>query len=170
MLIKKGKNRWVVIFPAVGLAMKFPIIHLARALQQFFRQGFHNPYPGDISKSLTEHLFQGMGDNWREFWFYLRHRHPFCQPTYFSLFGLCNIQRAGLPCGRSMQALWHEINEVTDGQAFKDAHHFCNPLNFCHINKQFKMLDYGHPKTQQIISQYGHQLVNCRHGLCLQAA
>lgn len=167
MLVKNGKNRFVVIFPSLGIAVKFPIVHFVRAGQQFFRQGFSNPYPGDVSRSLTEHLFKGMADNWHEFTFYIKTRHPFCQPTFFSLFGLFNIQRAGIPCGRSMQALWQEINEVTAGQAFKDAHHFCNPLNFCHAGQQFKIMDYGHLITQKIISTYGEQLRHCQHGLCL---
>ena len=170
MIIKKGKNRLVMIFPALHIALKFPMVHAIRAVRQFFTYGFRSPYPGDINKSLTEHLFKGMGDNWREFMFYVRTRHPFWQPTYFSFFGLLNIQRATEPCGRSMQALWSEIHDVTGGEAFKDAHHFSNPFNFCHAGKHFMILDYGHPKTQEIIRQYGDKLLQCKHGLCLPSS
>ncbi len=170
MLIKKGKNRIVLIFPALGFALKFPNIHFIRAARQLFTYGFHNPFPGEINRSLTEHLFKGIGDNWREFRFYFTRHHPFCLPTYFSLFGLCNIQRAGKPCRLGMQELWNEIHSITAGEAFQDAHHFSNPLNFCHVGNHLKILDYGHLKTQEIIEKFGSQLYQCKHGVCLASS
>ena len=168
MLVKWGKNRFVLVFPAAGVALKFPIVHLLRAARQFFSYGFQDPYPGEVTKSLTEHLVKGIGDNWREFRFYLQTRHPFCQPTYFSFFGLLNLQQAAHPCRLSAQDLWSEIHAVTAGEAFKDAHHFSNPQNFCHDRSQrLKIIDYGHPTTAEIVQQYGTQLHACHHRSCL---
>ena len=169
MLVKKGKNRFVLVFPTAGIAIKFPIIHVFRAVRQFFSYGFHNPYPGDITKSLTEHLVKGIGDNWREFRFYIDHRHPFCQPTYFSLFGLFNLQRVTHPCRLSTQDLWSEIHDVTAGEAFKDAHHFSNPQNFSHDKSEhLKLIDYGHPMTIEIVQKYGQELYACHHSSCVK--
>ncbi len=166
MMISKGRNRLVFIFPSLGLALKFPLIHVVHAVRQFTAYGFHNSFPKKM-KTIPEHLFKGIGDNWREFRFYIKTRHAFCQPTYFSLFGLVNVQRAGRHCGLPMENLWQEIITVTSGVASVDAHHFSNPLNFCHKGGHLRILDYGHLKTQAIIRQYGDTLANCYHGKCI---
>jgi len=168
MYTRRGKNRFVIVFPKLGIAVKLPLVHAIRAARDFLTYGFKPPFPGEYNKSLTEHLFKGMGDNWREFTYYLRTRHPFLHETYFSLFGLFNIQRAGVPCGRSMQELWTEIDSLTSGDAFADAHHFANVSNFCHVGDHLKIIDYGHPKTQEIIDKYGSKLYDCNHGRCLR--
>ncbi len=169
MQTKVGKNRLVFVFPRLGLAVKFPMIHLVRATQQLFTYGWQRlPYPGDVYKSLTEHLFKGMGDNLREWRFYLQTRHPFCQPTYFSFFGLVNLQRAAVTCQMPIEEFWSQMHRVTGSEAFTDAHHFANPANFCHDqNKRLMIVDYGHLKTQKIVRKLGTSLHACHHRTCV---
>lgn len=120
--------------------------------------------PGEFEKwwetTLTETLgrtaTQGILDNWREFLFFRRTHHPFLRPTYFSLFGLLNLQRAGKSVQLSQPEFWAQIHALLrSNAAWEDIHHFSNPDNFCIDNGQLQILDYGSLLTQKAVRENG---------------
>ena len=168
MKIAKGESRLVVILPELGIVIKFSIIHLVIGLRVFCddlsRKGnrLHDElfrYTIEMYGSLKRLLFKGIVDNWREWRFYQRTRHPFCQPTYLSLFGLLNIQRFARPCTIQEIDLWCQLHELTKGAVFKDSHHFTNPDNFCLNGEGLRILDYGGLKTQEVVREFGDEIL-----------
>lgn len=163
--IKKGENRIVLILPLIRLVIKVPIIHLVNAIQILLYDLKH----GSLRKSFkytTEQygtwqrfLFRGIIDNWSEFQFYRKTRHPFTQPTLISFFGLLNIQRMGSSCSIDSIDLWCQLYELTGGEVFRDSHHFNNPDNFCLENGKLGMLDYGNIRVQSVITDFGEQIL-----------
>jgi len=168
MRICKGRKRFVLVFPTIGIAIKLPIIiwasnNLKRLVKLAFGRKVSFVEKLDCSFYL---LFRGITDNWNEFQFYLRTRHPFVIPTYFSFFGLLNIQRAG-----------EKLNKVTQEnlipQLFRlavkysgwvgsvltgDGHHWETPANFCFWQGKLRILDYGSQHTQELIIAYGRRI------------
>ena len=106
-------------------------------------------------RQITEGLF----DNWREYLFYKKTRHQFCQRTYLSLFGVVNIQRYGNTCDNSTQD-WQEIfiSPQTDycrTDFIRDGHHWFYGSNFCWDGKFLRAVDYGSLRTQKLIEKFG---------------
>ena len=168
MKIAKGESRLVVVLPGLGIVIKFSIIHLVIGFRVLWydlsRKGnrLHDElfrYTIEMSRSLKRLLFKGIVDNWREWRFYQRTRHPFCQPTYLSLFGLLNIQRFARPCTLQENDLWCQLHELTKGAVFKDSHHFTNPDNFCLNGEGLRILDYGGLKTQEVVQEFGDNIL-----------
>ena len=168
MKIVKGESRLVVVFPELGIVIKFPIIHLAIGFRVFWddlsRKGnrLHDElfrYTIEMYGSLKRLLFKGVVDNWRECRFYKKTRHSFCQPTYFSLFGFLNIQRFAHTCTLQEIDLWCQLHELTKGAVFKDSHHFINPDNFCLNGGMLRILDYGGVRTQEVVREFGDNIL-----------
>jgi hypothetical protein len=171
MRIKKGNDRVVIIFQSLGIVIKLPIIHLFVVIQKCFdfsiRKGRRCEwFIKQLSFSLEDHggfkrrLFMGLVANWNEFWFYWKTRNPFLQPTYFSLFGILNIQRAGEPCTFSGVDLLSQFNNLTNRETSGDPHHFGNPDNFCFCGGKLKILDYGSNRSREIIAKHGKRIAN----------
>ena len=79
--------------------------------------------------------------------------------TYFSLFGLVNIQRSGQEVEMNSDEFMHQINHITDGEATTiDVHTFKGPYNFCSENGRLKIVDYGSRETQQVIEKWGEKI------------
>ncbi|MBI2448103.1 hypothetical protein HYV44_00885 [Candidatus Microgenomates bacterium] len=102
-------------------------------------------------------------DNWREFVFYIKTRHPFCEPTYFSFFGLLNIQRKAIPVPFDDSEFRKKCVDVMDRHIQRDNHHFEGTKNFSFRNGQLMMVDYGSPKTQGVIRDWGEKLMDNFH-------
>ena len=154
-----GTSRIVVV--SHGLAFKFPRVRLGEAWEtlkyRFRTRSLWREFVYTVYQvfSLKWILLKGVVDNWKEYRFYRKTKHPFLQPTYVSLIGLLNIQRAGRPLGNSSEALWHQLYELTGGAVLGDNHHFENPNNFCTSGRRLRILDYGGPETQRIVSEFG---------------
>ncbi len=56
-------------------------------------------------------LWRGLADNWREYRFYSKTHHPFCQPTHFSFFGLVNFQALGDVCQMHEESFYLKMSE-----------------------------------------------------------
>lgn len=161
MEIKKGQNRVVLIFPKLKIAIKFPLVRFYLTIKELFC------YKNDwdlLRKRCTwpieapgfkRFLLGGAYANWNEFYFYLKTRHPFIQPTYFSLFGLLNVQMYDEPCRAEWTNFFTQLDELTDRKASEDPHHFANPRNFCLHDGKLRMLDYGGRKARDVITRYG---------------
>lgn len=106
-------------------------------------------------KRVSHQTFGGIAENWHEWTYYL-----FCgpgprrllKPTYFSLLGLVNIQKRGIPardakvCTPARKAIGPEV--VLDG------HHWDLPYNFDVSSGRLEMLDYGSPQTRKILAKH----------------
>lgn len=103
-------------------------------------------------------LFRGIISNWLEFVFYLKHKHPFLIPTYFSLFGLVNIQPAREKAPITMNQLWVTLHKMTNGAVEKDDHVFAGRTNFCNDNGKLRMMDYGSRKTQEVLLEWADKI------------
>lgn len=166
MQVKKGENRLALIIG--GLTIKFPIIHLIISWRIFWdelKHGYFHLLRKECFEYTIEHrgikrfLFKGIVDNWREFCFYRRFKLCFTQPTYFSLFGLINLQQTGPRCQIKEDDLWVQLTELTENKVFKDSHTFANPVNFCVCNGQLRILDYASSHVQKVIVEYGDRIV-----------
>lgn len=171
MKIAKGKLRFVVALPSLGIAIKFPRIYFLRMFYQLLRDvlflswvrvyrmacfGIDSPAVWGYRKML----FAGIRTNWREFRFFRTTRNPFCQPTYFSFFGLLNIQKfAETPCNLHWRVLAVQIYEITNELSRMDGHHFEFQENFCFEGGKLRILDYGSPKTQLVIVAFGEKIL-----------
>ncbi len=159
-----GGNRVVVVL--AGVAFKFPRIRLAGAWDTLKSHWRHKSFGREFEYtvyqvfSLKWLLFKGVVDNWKEYRFYRETRHPFLQPTYISLLGLVNIQKAGQPLGAAGKDIWHQFFELTDGAVVSDGHHFENPDNFSLTEDGLRILDYGGRDTQNLVREFGSKILN----------
>jgi hypothetical protein len=163
--IKRGQDRLVLVLPALKIAVKFPIIHLFLALRDFkhFSQEWgalkkYLMFPIETEAGLKGYLSRGVLSNWNEFWFYLKTRNPFLQPTYFSFFGFLNIQKCDEPCQSSDDNLWRQFIEIAGNSICQDPHHFYNHQNFCVYKNRLRMLDYGNRQVRDIITRHGTEI------------
>lgn len=164
MHIAKGSNRVVICFPRLGFVIKFPVIHIAAVAREFFQGLISGRLNRTISLwkklpldfacgGIKKWLFYGIYANWNEFLFYLETRHDFLVPTFFSLFGLMNIQKYG-------DAIGFDIADKLDVSSYigVDGHHFLNSGNFCYHRGALKICDYGSHETRKIITENGEKI------------
>ena len=167
MQTRKGNDRIVFIFPRIKLVIKIPFIHLFLAFSPFFKKEDRKveylknyfTYPLECYGGFKRLMFKGIVDNWNECYFYWKTKNPFLQPTYFSLFGILNVQLYGNSCNLKTVDLWCQLYELTEGKVFDDSHHFANENNFCFHKEKLRMLDYGSKRTHNVIKQYGKKIV-----------
>ena len=167
MKIEKGRNRFVLVFK--NFVVKFPRIRLIKAIQRIYRatKGGYLlkclSWNSTISMSPRHFLLRGLMDNFGEFIFYLTTQSKCVKPTYFSLFGLLNIQKGGniliLHSEAEYVNFFGQLYDITNGEVFKDAHTFSNPKNFCRENEKLKMVDYGNTKVRNILLKYGDKVL-----------
>jgi hypothetical protein len=84
--------------------------------------------------SLPYLLFGGIMANWNEYVFYKQTKNVFVMPTYFSLFGLVNIQKRGYEIVFWQEKdVWMYIcdNSLNQQQPFCHSHSFNQVENFC---------------------------------------
>ena len=168
-------SRWVVAFPRLGIVVKLPricwlrfkiyFLHLyhERGLVYAVKQIRWNEYVWGGYRVL---LTKGLRDNWRELWFYWFHRSRFLQPTYFSLFGLLNIQLLGKILTEEefdKSGIFNQARVLTQRDSGNDGHHFASHTNFCHADRgkdgtEIRMVDYGSPPTQEVLLGWANAL------------
>jgi hypothetical protein len=144
----KGTYKYVFSFPKFGFVIKFPIIRVKECVSAY-RRGFLHLGGIKYYHTFIWYIFRGINENWNEFKFYRKHKSSWLLPTYFSLFGLINIQKYGPDCGIKTYSYFHRIikNDILE----KDRHHFENNKNFSIIGDCLYFRDYGGRKTQKII-------------------
>jgi len=174
MQIKKGRDRIVFILPIIGIVIKIPIIHFLRVIEHHFslfksrniykkgtiKKIFFMYFEGDFEyrHCFKGTIFGGIHSNWLEYVFWRRTKNPFLKPTYFSLFGLINIQKYGAICTLKEVDLHCQLYEMTDGRVFDNGHHFCNPANYTLESDQLQMVDYGNSRVYRVIVRYGKKI------------
>lgn len=172
MRIEKGATRLVLVLPCFGIVVKVARVYLVCAFQEIW-YCFNLPrgrrlewvmmelfeFGVDVESSIKFWLFKGIVSNWREYWFYRRTKNLFCQPTYFSLLGLVNVQRYGSSCDLDDTDLWCQLYELTDGKVFQDSHCFVEPKNFCFEKEALTIADYGSLEAQWVIDRFGDKII-----------
>lgn len=163
MKIKRGYARTVIIFRKT--VIKFPRFYFRKALKIISYELRRGNLLRHLSKYTTEHfgtiqitLFKGLAENWREFTFYQKHKSPILMPTFFSLFGLFNIQKAGSPLTMNSVDLWCQLYEMTNKDVFDHSHLFSNPKNFCIVDGHLKIIDYGSWRSHRVIKKWGEKI------------
>lgn len=170
MYTKKGQDRFVLVLPKLGIAVKFPKIRLLNALSTIFnriRSGRLKLLLWTCSKWAPESQFvisgmllRGIVANQRERRLWKRTHNPFLQPTFFSLFGLFNIQQYGKPYLGHNTDLWVQVRKITHEDAYRDAHQFSEPSNYCVVDGKLRILDYGGRESTWVVLEYGKKIVN----------
>jgi len=172
MHIAKGTTRVVVCFPEIALVIKiakpkpFSLLSEVWCELKFsyrvrkwrrLRRLFFCQKEDDI---LVYTLLNGIWQNRLERRMWRSTSSSFLEPTYFSFFGLVNIQRFGNELTESFQdSLWWQLCELTNEEVFGDGHHFSNPSNFSYRNGHIRMTDYGGSGVWEIVEKYGDIIV-----------
>ncbi len=129
--------------------LQLPVI-LARAYEKY--------------DTFWSYLLGGIMANWHEFTFYLRTQHEILAPTYFSLFGLINIQKRGQEIDfwdDEQLMLYLFEHSLHEDQPWCDGHTLLNKKNFCLDNQdKFQLFDYGSRHVRIFISLNGKNLVD----------
>lgn len=161
MRLKQGNTRYVIILKKI--VIKLPRIKLL----SFIKSCVHNAKHGNLIKSFKFSssallspralLFKGIIDNFNEYRLYKKLHHKLLMPTYFSLFGLLNLQKRGEVVSEDVHS-FKKLYEATNGEIFKDSHAFDNPENFCLDQGIFKMVDYGSERVAEVLSNYADSI------------
>lgn len=160
MKVEKGKTRVVII--AGGIAVKFPRFSPRYALKSFlyyFERGT-KPILHFLKWRMKKLFLEGVICNFREFLFYRRCKIPILSPTYFSLFGLINFQKAGKSLEMEPVDFWLQVVKLAGKELGDDCHTFSEPDNFVVIKGKPRIVDYATPETQKILKLYGDKIFN----------
>ena len=106
-------------------------------------------------------LLAGIMANWQEFLFTIFCWNNFIQPTYFSLFGLINIEKRGDKINFwNSDDLFEYIskNSLSEKQLHCDSHVFSNIENFSMDGNHLKIHDYGSRNIQEFLILNGERL------------
>ena len=159
-----GLARVVLALPSFGIVLKFPRVHWLRAFYQIkkdFKAGIFWKcivFSSESSHSVRYWLCRGFFENWKEFLFWRETPSDFLQPTYFSLFGLVNIQKFGKVCSESEYDFWIQLQQITNSGCSQDGHIFASPENFVSVGNKIRLVDYGSTNTREVIKLYGQKL------------
>lgn len=184
-IIATGESRRVIAIPQLGLAFKFARFYCGSAID-IWSSGWtrHKMYKlgkkhgVSFKEFLREQLFErtsehswclksalgaGVMANWRERKFYKNSElsfRPLLQPTFFSFFGLFNIQKYGKPADiqKDSEPIYHAFYPIAGQDLLKDGHHWVNGSNFHLTPDGPRLLDYGNTATQLIVKKHGSEL------------
>lgn len=169
MYIRRGSSRTVLVF--AYFVIKISKSRISISIKRFIHG--YNTNKSFVShasqvKELLRELLSNIKENWSEFVFYKKHKHPLCCPTYFSLFGILNIQRKIYPLSNTDQTIYDDYEEFLeimksgfskrDEEYFVDQHTFFDPRNFGFYSEKFMCYDYADKKAQQNILDFGNKI------------
>lgn len=162
MRVHQGQTRIVFEFERAGIVLKCPRIFF-RTLRSPVRLLLRDPravWPILINK-IRWYILGNFVVNLREWWFWVRERHPFCQPTPFSIPGVVNVQPSGtvLPYDEVEHA--RRLQQVTTDYHPSTMHTLLNPKNFCVVDGRLRIFDYGSPEVIEFIRRHGHEVHEC---------
>lgn len=111
--------------------------------------------------SPSFYLLAGIMANLQEFYFSLFFENSFIEPTYFSFFGLINVQKKGDKIDFwNSDDLFNYVcqNSLQQDQPHCDSHVFSNIDNFCIDGCRLKICDYGSRNIQEFLILNGERL------------
>lgn len=161
MKIAKGNYRIVIV--ANRFVIKLARIRFKSGIKCMIHEIKHGRFLKYYKDDTLYHacsktnFFGGIISNWQEYRFYRQTKLPILMPTYFSFFGLFNIQKRGLILDMSYRDLWPQLYTLTNGEVFDDSHAFENPANFCLENGKLVMIDYS-KRARNVLIKYGEKI------------
>lgn len=174
MRIINGSRRKVFVFDNFVIKLPRTIYWIWIAYQRSFCGYKHYPFKRIIRIIIKFFglIFGPMKDNWSEFIFYQKTHHNFCAKTYFSLFGLFNIQERVVLLEEYDSRRQYEFKEyskykeliikaIRDNNILdSDGYTFLNPYNFGMSNKnqRFTCFDYEDTLVQKNIIEHGDKI------------
>jgi len=192
----EGNKRYVLVFPDDGFVLKFPIIYWGSVLgrlktgrsrhrqrqegmkrgqwfSEFLWEELFGEHHATFEWKIREFLFAGFVENWRERQYYRLStgaRRRLLQPTWFSFFGLVNIQKYGMPSPqprtvadlRAGKRIYDRLFDIAGEDLNMDGHHFAYNPNFHICGSRLKFLDYGGLETQCVIDKYAEQFAEIK--------
>ena len=159
MTVKRGKTRIVIVLGKI--AIKLPRLYLLPLLRSFIWHinKSRKTLKLFLKRELPRYLLRGIICNWIEFTFYENSRLHILAATYFSLFGLINIQSAeGVPLEMEDVDLWVQLFGLTNEAVWGDSHAFAESDNFIVANGKIQMVDYGSRNTQKVLLKWGNKM------------
>lgn len=153
-----GATRFVVL---VGnIAIKFPRPRPLYVLIRFARHVRNK----EVKKRLLGHgqtptigamryLFGGIVTNWNEHRVWKNHAHDILVPTWFSLFGLVNIQKRGAEVDQQELDLRNPFLPYLDRMDLELSRDLTNSRNFCRLNRRIRIHTYGSDKCLHFLSR-----------------
>ncbi len=174
MNFSRGRSRFVFAFPNLGFVIKFPIINLTDVVKDI--RGTLRDRNQDLLRRIKCILmlstkkvdnvyaypylvFYGIACNWFEFHLWLKTRHILLHPTYFSFFGLFNIQKYGRPLTyEEGNEIGEVIDRLSDGENQFCGHGFERPDNYTFVDGKLRMIDYGGRRLWPVILRHGHKI------------
>lgn len=155
-----GSQRCVVAFPFFGFVIKFPSFHKAHWVWYYFGKRSILYVVRTFLSQAWYFVVNGIKQNYRERNLWKKTKNPFLVPSYFSFFGLINIQEYKIVVLDSkleslllkeMSALWRsgEGDSIFDGV---ETHAWSSISNFTVTSSgNLKMLDYGGENDGKVI-------------------
>lgn len=168
-----GSIRVVLVFD--NFVVKIPRVY--HWINRSIILSFHKSKNRDFRLRIIEYydffkvLFSPIKKNWSEFMFYQKTRHKFCAKTYFSLFGLFNIQERVIYLNGSdvktpyvfprIKEYHYILKGIFSGREKEvESHTFFNPNNFGFSKRRYEFvcLDYEDSQVQSNILEFGDRL------------
>ncbi len=167
MNFHKGTRRFVIVFPQLKIALKFPIINVWRTLAWLWKRVTRGQWV-EFKAELTYPLeippyswfLEGIANNLFEYGFFLATKHEFLVPTYFSLFGVVNVQGVGEVYVLDRKTHSQRMHKILGDDWFIDTHHLSNPANFCIVGGKLAVLDYGSKGSHGVIEKHGYSIMD----------
>ena len=112
-----------------------------------------------INVPRKRNLKQGVLDNVAEYKFYRDNKNNiFLMPTYLTLFGWINIQKAGSKLRMDNTSLWCQLVEMTNKETWCNPHVFANSDNFCVVKGRLKIVDYGSERIHDFLKKWSDKI------------
>ena len=153
-----GATRFVVLVGKV--ALKFPRVRPLHSLLRLFCHMRNK----EVSKKLQSHgqtpivgglryVFGGIVANWNEHRVWKNFAYDILAPTWFSLFGLVNVQRRGTEVDQQELDLRNPFLPYLDRIDSDLERDITNSRNFCRLNRRIIIHDYGSDKCLHFLSR-----------------
>lgn len=158
-----GATRFVILVG--GFAIKFPRIRLIRPVVRLFQtvkanavRAELNKYSGKPFVAAMRYLFPGVITNYWEWRFCIENPElDFLAPTYFSLFGLINIQKRGEVFVSDQDPRLRDFKIKVSDRANLGDSDILDVSNCCLIDGKIYLLDYGDRRSRKILTELNTQ-------------
>jgi len=109
------------------------------------------------------YLFAGLLANYYEWAIWKLTKHSFLIPTYFSLFGIVNVQKYAPVLTTCKKGLYGILGDILQDERLAvdcDRHTLFVQDNYCVSKHKLKLCDYGNENLFEFIIKYGKKIQN----------
>lgn len=158
MRCSSGTTRFVILIGPI--AIKFAKIHVLRSIYRLFCYSA----TGVASERLQKHaqnpfiaglkyFFDSLITNWNEWMVWTASPECFMAPTFFSFFGIVNIQKRGTPVTQAEVDANHPFRHLLWNESLDFVFDMTQAPNFCKIDGRICIVDYGSKESFRLFSQ-----------------